>query len=94
MFKPALSDNFKNSLKKIAKKDWIIARAINRKVKEILNRDHDSITFYKNLGNNMSNFKRVHITSWLVMTFQVDIKNNIITFIKIGHRDDIYKVKK
>ena len=91
MFEFDFSDKFRLTFKKIAKKNNAIAEAINRKVKEIINRDADSINAYRNLTKEMSNFKRVHITGWLVMIFEVDIKNNFILFSKIGHRDEIYK---
>ncbi len=39
----------------------------------------------------LTSLKRVHITEWLVMTFEVDLNKNFILFVKIAHRDDIYK---
>ena len=91
MFKFGLSKQVKTFLEKLGKKDKILARAINRKIKEIISRDNDTIDYYKNLSKGLKAFKRVHITNWLVLIFEVDLKKNFIVFHKIGHRDEIYK---
>ncbi len=91
MFEFDLSDNFRKTLKKLSKKNPVIAEAINRKIKEIIHRDIKGIMSYKNLTKDLKNLKRVHITNWLVMTFEVNIEKNFILFVKIAHRDDIYK---
>ena len=94
MFEFDLSDEFGKALKKISKKDPVMARSINRKIKEIINRDAESIQAYNNLMHDLKNLKRVHITEWLVMTFEVDPKNNFILSTKLASRDDVYKRKK
>lgn len=91
MFKISMSEQFRKSLEKITKKDPKLAIAINRKIKEIISRDSDSIHYYKNLTKEMKAFKRVHIRESFVMLFEVDIEKAIIFFSKIGHRDNIYK---
>jgi mRNA-degrading endonuclease RelE of RelBE toxin-antitoxin system len=93
MFEFDLSDGFRKVLSKLSKKDPQIARAINRKIKEIISRDKDSITVYKNLSHGMKNLKRVHITEWLIMTFEVNLSKNFILFVKLASRDDVYKRK-
>ena len=91
MFEFDLSDEFRKSLRKIAKKSPVIADAINRKIKEIVSRDKQSILMYKNLRHDLKNLKRIHIMDWLIMTFEVDLNRNFILFVKISHRDDVYK---
>jgi len=91
MFEPIFSEQVLDFIAKIARKDKIIAQAINKKIKEILGRDASTIHFYKNLSGELKQFKRVHITEWLVLIFEVDSKNNRIVFFKIGHRADVYK---
>ena len=86
-----LSNKFKKILAKLSKKNPQLALAINRKIKEIINRDETSIILYKNLRKDLKTLKRVHITNWLVMTFEVDLKNNYILFVDVGDRDKIYK---
>ncbi|MBT5022236.1 hypothetical protein HOK51_00745 [Candidatus Woesearchaeota archaeon] len=93
MFEFDLSDKFRKTLIKLSKKDPIIARAINRKIKEIINRSEEEIHIYKNLMHGLKNLKRVHITEWLIMTFEVDLENKIILFTNIASRDDVYKRK-
>ena len=46
---------------------------------------------YKNLRHDLKSLKRIHITDWLIMTFEVDLNRNFILFVKISHRDDVYK---
>lgn len=91
MFDFDLSDEFKKILKKLSKKNPTIADAVSRKIKEVIARDKHSIMMYKNLRHDLKNLKRVHITEWLVMTFEVDINRNFILFVKIAHRKDVYK---
>ena len=82
-----LTDEFRKVLQKLAKKNPVIARAVNRKIKEIINRD--SVDSYKNLMHGLKHLKRVHITDWLVMTFEE--KENIILFVNLASRDEVYK---
>ncbi|MBU0615979.1 MAG: hypothetical protein KJ601_07865 [Nanoarchaeota archaeon] len=89
MFEFDLSDDFKKILSKLAKQDPVIARSINRKIKEIISRDDVSIDGYKNLSHDLKNLKRVHITEWLVITFEV--RQGFILFVNIASRDEVYK---
>lgn len=91
MFEFDFSDEFRKVFKKLSRKNPIIARAINKKVKEIISRDEKSIMAYKNLRYDLKNLKRVHITEWLVITFEVKLDENFILFINIGSRDRVYK---
>lgn len=91
MFDFDFSDEFRKTLAKLLKKDPNIAKAINKKVREIISRDKTAIELYKNLRHDLKSMKRVHITQWLVMTFNVDLNKNKLVFLKIAHRDDVYK---
>lgn len=91
MFDFDLSDEFRKTIEKISKKNPVIGQAINKKIKEIVSRDQQSIVMYKNLRHDLKNLKRVHITDWLIITFEVDLNRNFILFIKIANRDDVYK---
>lgn len=93
MFDFDLSDEFRKALRKISKKNPKIARAINRKIKEIIYRDKKTIMAYKNLSHDLKNLKRVHITEWLVITFEVNLNKDFVLFVKISPRDEIYKRK-
>ena len=91
MFEFDLSDEFRKILKKLSKKSPVIAKAINRKIREIISMDKEAVLSYKNLRYGLRNIKRVHITDWLVITFEVQLENNFILFVKIESRDKVYK---
>ena len=88
MFSYNVSDELKKKLKKIAKKDKILARNFYRKLQEIINRDEKTINSYKNLKSPMNEYKRIHLTGNYILLFEV-IKNHIL-FIDIKHRDEVY----
>ena len=91
MFEAVYNEQVLEFIARIAKKNKTIAQAINKKINEILNRNKDTIQYYKNLSEDLKQFKRVHITNWLVLMFEVDFEANCIIFHKIGHRKDVYK---
>ncbi len=91
MFDFDLTDDLRKALEKLSKKSPVIAKAINRKIREIVSRDAQSIVLYKNLRHDLNNLKRVHITEWLVFVFEVDLNRNFILFVKVAHRDEVYK---
>jgi len=93
MFEFDLTDELRRTLEKLSKKNKVIAKSVNNKIKEIIYRDEDSIKNYKNLRYDLKNLKRAHITNWLVLTFKVNIEENFILFVKLEHRDNIYKKK-
>ena len=93
MFEFDFSDEFRKIFNKLSKKSPVIARAINRKVKEIISRDKESVMNYKNLKYNLKNIKRAHITEWLVITFEIRLNENFILFVNIASRDNVYKKK-
>jgi len=93
MFDFGLSDELRLILKKLSKKDKKRAEIINKKIKEIISSNRDSIQHYKNLRHNLKEFKRVHINSSFVLTFKVDLKNNFILFTNFEHHDRVYKNK-
>jgi len=74
-------------LKKIFKKDKNIYERILKKIEEIIN--SENIEHYKNLRNNLKDFKRVHIGSF-VLVFKFDKNKNLISFEDFNHHDKIY----
>ena len=80
----------KIKLNKLAKKDRERLKIINKKIKEIINNDSETIKRYKNLRYDLSDLKRVHIDRSFVLTFKVDLKNNFILFVDFDHHDRIY----
>lgn len=91
MFNFEISDELKFILKKLSKKDKKKVEIINKKIKQIINSDKETINHYKNLKNDLKKFKRVHIDKHFVLTFEVDIKNNFILFSDFDHHDNVYR---
>ena len=90
MFNFDLSDELKFKIRKLAKKDRKRVEIINKKIKEVINSDLESIKHYKNLKYDMKEFKRVDIDSSFVLTFKVDLQNKFILFVDLDHHDNIY----
>ena len=93
MFDFNLTDELKIIIRKLVKKDKKKVEIINKKIREIINSNEDSINHYKNLNHDLSNYKRVHIDKNFVLIFKVDIKNNFILFVDLDHNDNVYKKK-
>ncbi|MDD3178568.1 addiction module toxin RelE [bacterium] len=91
MFKPVLSSQVENILIKLSKKDKKLVLELNKKIKQICMFDSELIEHYKNLRNDFSNYKRVHIGRSFVLLFHVDFKFEKIYFYKFDHHDKIYK---
>jgi len=90
MFDFNFTDELKLIIRKLIKKDKKKVEIINKKVKEIINSNQDSINHYKNLRHDLSDYKRVHIDKNFVLVFKVDIKNNFVLFVDFDHHDKIY----
>ena len=59
MFKFEIEDYLKKKLKKLAKKDKVLAKNFKKKLIEIINQNEISIDTYKNLKSPMNEFKRI-----------------------------------
>tara|TARA_Y100000034_G_C6665801_1_gene292072 strand:+ start:213 stop:485 length:273 start_codon:yes stop_codon:yes gene_type:complete len=90
MFDFNISDELKLKIRKLVKKDKKKVQIINKKIKEVINNDLDSINHYKNLRYDLKEFKRVHIDKHFVLTFKVDYENKFILFVDFDHHDNVY----
>ena len=90
MFRYDFSDELKLKISKLVKKDKKKVEIINKKIKEIVNNDAETIKRYKNLKHDLSDFKRVHIDKSFVLAFKVDLANNFILFGDFDQHDKIY----
>ena len=90
MFDFNISDELRLKLRKLVKKDKKKVQIINKKIKEVINKDLDSINHYKNLKYDLKEFKRIHIDKHFVLTFKIDYENNFILFVDFDHHDNIY----
>ena len=93
MFDFNLSDELKLIIKKLVKKDKKKVEVINKKIKEIISCDQQSILHYKNLRNDLSEYRRVHIMGSFVLIFKVYLQDNFILFVDFDHHDKVYKKK-
>ena len=85
-----LTDELKVKISKLIKKDKKKVEIINKKIKEVVNSDDDSIGHYKNLRYDLKEFKRVHIDKHFVLTFKVDMVKKFILFVDFDHHDRAY----
>jgi len=87
IFKDEYSRELTKKLKKLKKK--------NQKQYEIICMKRDEVLInpsrYKNLRHDMSDRKRVHIDKHFILTFKVDLNNNIVKFLDYDHYDKIFK---
>lgn len=90
VFEFDFSDELRDKLEKLARKDKKKVEIINKKIREIVNNDSETIKRYKNLRHDLSDLKRVHIGGPFVLTFRVDLQNNFITFTEFDHHDRVY----
>lgn len=91
MFDFNITDELKFKIRKLAKKDSKKVQIINKKIKQIISFSPETINHYKNLRNELKQYKRVHIDNSFVLIFKVDIRNNFILFTDFDHHDKIYK---
>ncbi|MCD6227258.1 addiction module toxin RelE [Candidatus Micrarchaeota archaeon] len=89
MFDFDLSDELREVLKVLRKKDNKMFLRIYNKIDEIVNCDENTINHYKNLKHDLKEYKRVHIGHF-VLTFKVFPKKKYILFSKFVHHDDAY----
>ena len=85
------SEEFKETMEKLNKKHKVLYEATLKKMEEIISRDKQTIDYYKNLRNDLSDFKRVHVLKHYVLFFSVEKQKNHIYFQKIRHHDEAYK---
>lgn len=90
-FEFALSDELRAVLEKTAKKNPSLARAVFKKITQITQLSDDvTIDHFKNLRHDLSDYKRVHVGSF-VLLFKVYREKNFILFSRLEHHDDAYK---
>jgi len=90
-YKYDISEHLEETLKVIYKKDKTLYNAVFKKIEEIISRDTLAIDFYKNLRNDLKEYKRVHIMKSFVLIFKVYNAEEFILFERLDHHDNIYK---
>ncbi|MFA5019809.1 MAG: type II toxin-antitoxin system RelE/ParE family toxin [Candidatus Pacearchaeota archaeon] len=87
MYSYKISEELKEIMLKLSKKDKPLYEQLLKKIEEVIN--YYDIEHYKNLRYNMKNSKRVHIGHF-VLVFQFDKQTNEISFDDFDHHDKIY----
>ncbi len=90
-FQPVLSPKLRKVLAKLAVKNKPLAIAVNKKIKQVCSCDEELINHYKNLRNELSEYKRTHIQKSFVLLFKVDFEKKHVLFVKLEHHDRVYK---
>ena len=91
MFDFDISDELKILMRKLLKKDKNRLIILNKKIKEIIDNNNNTIDRYKNCRYDLKNYKEVHIDKSFVLLFRVTKEKNHILFAKLGHHDDFFK---
>ena len=90
MFDFDISDELKLVIRKLIKKDKKRLMILHKKIKEIINNDHETIERYKNCKYDLKEYKRVHIDKSFILLFKVIKEKNYILFVKLRHHEDIF----
>lgn len=82
-----ISEHLNKVFEKLAKRDRVTIKAINKKVNEILINPYH----YKPLKAPMQNLRRVHISGSFVLLFKIDEKRKVVQLVEFEHHDRAYK---
>jgi len=85
--KISISDELKQTMTKLKKKDIALFRRIQKKINQISDCDETTIRHFKNLRRGMSDYKRVHVGSF-VLFFKVE--KDVIIFDRFVHHGKAY----
>ena len=81
------TDAIKETMRKLRKNDLALFTAARKKIDQIAALDETAVHHFKNLKGHLSNHKRVHIGSFVLM-FRVE--GNTLIFVKLVHHDEAY----
>ena len=89
MFSFDISDELKAILSKLSKKDNVRAGIIYKKVEQIISYDKKSIEHYKNLRQDLAEYKRVHIDKSFILLLKVKKSKKHILFVNLKYHNNI-----
>ena len=75
-------------LEKLKRKNPMLFRAVQKKIKQISSYDETAFHHLKNLRHDLSDFKRVQIGSFILF---FRLEGDKIVFERLKHHDDAYK---
>jgi YafQ family addiction module toxin component len=85
-----ISNELKDLIRKLSKKDIVRVTALNKKIREIVSNDIAFIDRYKNCRYDLKDYKGVHIDRSFVLLFKVYKERKFIYFWRLEHHDDAY----
>ncbi len=88
MYVGEILPSLKEKLYQLSKKDRVLYERAMKKIEEIIL--SESVDHYKNLRNDFSDCKRVHIGHF-VLVFSYEVSLNKIVFVDFDHHDFIYE---
>jgi len=88
MYDYEIMPDLQRILNRLFKKDKNYYEQVMNKIEEIIN--SAEVEHYKNLRYDLSDYKRVHIGSF-VLIFKYNERNDFIYFTDFDHHDKIYK---
>lgn len=91
MFDFDFSEKLRKKLDKLAKKDKVLALIFKKKYLEVINKNNETISVYKNLKNPLHKYKRIHLDDKFILLFEVNIDKEFILFVDIKHHDKAYE---
>jgi len=75
------------TLGKLKSKNPVLFRAVQRKINQIGSCDEITVQHFKNLRHDSSEYKRVHVGSF-VLTFRIE--GDTVVFERFRHHDNAY----
>lgn len=91
MFDFDFSEELKEAMARLAKKDRVCSLALNKKIREIVACDETEIGHYPDSSYQWAGAKHVHIASSFVLFFRVFGKEKHVRFLAIMHHDKAFR---
>ncbi len=91
MFDFDISDELKVLIRKLLKKDKKRVEILNKKIKEIISNNKETIDRYHNCSYDLKEYKHVHIDKSFVLLFKAYKEKKVVYFWRLKHHKDIFK---
>ena len=85
-----LSSKLREDLARSARKNPAFVESVKKKIWQVVASDVETIEHFKNMRHGLSDYKRVHVGSF-VFFFKVFKAEKFIFFDRLDHHDDAYK---
>jgi len=85
------SDELKEAMAKLAKKDKVFSLALNKKIRQVISCDEIAFDHYPDSSYDLAGTKHVHVASSFVLFFKVLKKEQHVKFLRLEHHDKAFK---